>query len=492
MEDQIYRNLPKGYNPNITINERREKTYNPPPISSQRANADYYSIKKELDVYQMLKINKKMTKNIQYFTYKNKIYKFDELPWETMYKTPEEKLITEEKLFSSTQKSFLDQHKHRIKSEGQTPISASYFRSRRREGSDGTTQKEIQNLFLYHQKILKILLYYFILKLNTLVRTSGYDLPQHAWTNYFVNDYQVIKIKYHQSLNLYNYILMVEVYRHNKHNGFTFYLEIYFRPENMTIWIGKSHLVGIQSQDNLVFKDLDYPIKSVKNNKKLSGIPIQDTDKQILNQKYQELEDYETREKEIKSRSYNAFERDINYNKGHKCFKPNGELLIDAKTSNDCLSFNPKIKQVGVWDRECSTDSECPFYKANKNYPNQFGGCIEGKCQLPLGMKRIGFKHYTKDKPICYNCHKKENILTSDGYYKIVDRQCSGIECNMCCDHQKDKTLYQKQVSPDYAFENDQTVREKHNDILNKMGLGVNKFIIDVPQKDVTNDESLV
>ena len=25
---------------------------------------------------------------------------------------------------------------------------------------------------------------------------------------------------------------------------------------------------------------------------------------------------------------------------------------------------------IGVYDTHCRTDKECPFYKANKNYPN--------------------------------------------------------------------------------------------------------------------------
>ena len=34
-------------------------------------------------------------------------------------------------------------------------------------------------------------------------------------------------------------------------------------------------------------------------------------------------------------------------------------------------------KLYGVWDRECKSDSECSYYKANKNYDNTYGKCLK-------------------------------------------------------------------------------------------------------------------
>ena len=108
------------------------------------------------------------------------------------------------------------------------------------------------------------------------------------------------------------------------------------------------------------------------------------------------------------------------------------DIIDRSKTDYVCYN-NPLIKQEelcqdGYWDKPCKTNNECPFYQANKNYPNYRGGCdMNGRCELPLGMKPIAFKNYDKMfKPWCYNCKSLEPE---------------------CCD---------KQHNPDYAFSLDQ------------------------------------
>ena len=71
------------------------------------------------------------------------------------------------------------------------------------------------------------------------------------------------------------------------------------------------------------------------------------------------------------------------------------------------IDGTPK-KYYSLWDKKCSEDTECPYYKSNKNYPNNRGGCINnGFCEFPVGVKRLGFKKYIDtnlNKPLCYNC----------------------------------------------------------------------------------------
>jgi len=81
-------------------------------------------------------------------------------------------------------------------------------------------------------------------------------------------------------------------------------------------------------------------------------------------------------------------------------------------------------KNKTVWDRPCVSNTDCPFYQANKNYPNYRGGCDNGYCEMPLGVKRVGFTLYD-GKPMCHGCP-----LTNPS----------------CCE---------KQENPDYAFELD-------------------------------------
>ena len=83
---KIYRNSPSGYNTHQDYLERREKVYNPQPVTSPRISSDYYSIKKELTTYQIIDIVKKLVSQIDYFTYKSNVYKILDLPMETLYK----------------------------------------------------------------------------------------------------------------------------------------------------------------------------------------------------------------------------------------------------------------------------------------------------------------------------------------------------------------------------------------------------------------------
>lgn len=117
------------------------------------------------------------------------------------------------------------------------------------------------------------------------------------------------------------------------------------------------------------------------------------------------------------------------------------DIANEAREANEvdeggeCID-NPNIKTESTcpttWDKRCSINEECPFYQANKKYPNYFGGCESGYCQMPLGIKRTGYRKYDKNsKALCYD---------ADGVGG------TRAECNT-----DDK--------PDYAFELDQFQR---------------------------------
>jgi len=110
-------------------------------------------------------------------------------------------------------------------------------------------------------------------------------------------------------------------------------------------------------------------------------------------------------------------------------------------------STGVKPKPVMQWDRRCESNEECPFYQANKNYKNYYGGCIDGYCQMPLGLRQIAYRSYDKSsKPMCYNCRDKSNPY--------------------CCEDQKNKSKYPTLKSPDYAFPLDQYSRmERRKDL---------------------------
>lgn len=104
----------------------------------------------------------------------------------------------------------------------------------------------------------------------------------------------------------------------------------------------------------------------------------------------------------------------------------------DPYTSNKALCNSPldetgqiKKKQT-YWDRPCEKDADCPFFQANKNYMNYRGGCVDGYCELPIGVRRQSWRLYDPTtKPLCHGC------------------PTSNMQC---CD---------QQYPPDYAFELD-------------------------------------
>lgn len=502
-DNKIYKNLPIGYNNSDTFLERREQVYNPSPIINQRLSHNYYSIKNEISTVQAIDIINKMESPIEYFTYKDNIYKFSDLPMKTLYKDDgkSKNLISDQKLFSSTQKSFLDEQENKYQTErdelskeltkqdsqpaysvnvptpdpklvAKLPIKSSYFISNE---LSGLKEIKFNNLLKDHQIIIKSLLYHFILQFNIAVRNSNYDLPYHQWTNFSITDYQIVKIQQHSELNLYLITFLVEVFRENKHYGFSIYLDMYYRAEKNKIWISKSKLIGTVSQSDIVFKKFgNYNTNAAK---KLDTYPITEIDESILDDLYTKMQNFNYRDKNSQSLTYDFQSRDLDLNAGHKCFKPDGLEYPDAKTSNACLSIDPVINKTGVWDKECKVNSDCPFFQANKNYPNNFGGCKSGKCELPVGMSVIGFKHYNKDKPLCYNCKMKDEVITANGNTIIKERVCSGIECNKCCDIQHSKNIYPNLKSPDFVFENDQIERVKYKDYLIQNGLGVDSLL---------------
>ena len=123
--------------------------------------------------------------------------------------------------------------------------------------------------------------------------------------------------------------------------------------------------------------------------------------------------------------------------------------LTTEQSKQECESpytvFGDLKYNKTYWDKPCSSNKDCPFYKANKNYPNTRGKCIDGYCEMPLGVNRKGYTKFDPDnKPFCYQCKDKDIN---------------------CCDNQRKGILKGKTdlKSPDYAFSNDAEDREKNN-----------------------------
>ena len=141
---------------------------------------------------------------------------------------------------------------------------------------------------------------------------------------------------------------------------------------------------------------------------------------------------------------YACFNIDSTLNNGTNYFLP-------FYNKNDCEATRDpygRSKPIGVYDKPCKSNDECPFYKANGNYKNDFGKCLKtGYCEMPIGIYRIGYKYYDDSKkPMCYNCDSKRKEIFSD-----IDKCCNDQYTNIY--KKTDKYPFLK--TPDYAFEND-------------------------------------
>lgn len=117
------------------------------------------------------------------------------------------------------------------------------------------------------------------------------------------------------------------------------------------------------------------------------------------------------------------------FDPSYRCYgDPNirQKALCDSKF--DPQQF-PKEHET-IWDQPCIKDEDCPYYKANQNYPNTRGGCMKGGiCEMPVGIKRVAYRKVEKNapyQPFCYGCKDP-----------------------------KDPDCCSRQQKPDYAFPND-------------------------------------
>lgn len=148
----------------------------------------------------------------------------------------------------------------------------------------------------------------------------------------------------------------------------------------------------------------------------------------------------------------------------YACYDIDGTIK-DVDTRERCAAAE------GVWDTPARSDSECPFYRANQNYNNRRGGImredgeattVEGRCEMPVGTKRIGYKYFSDDpthQPWCYNC--KIGVDGQPGSY------------GPCCKEQEQAIAagYSSMVTPDYVFEGDVLERKQDQASLAAKGL---------------------
>ena len=271
---------------------------------------------------------------------------------------------------------------------------------------------------------------------------------------YELFSYTLVNDKNIDGISNKNIILNIAFYKHLKEEYYTIQLNANYNGFNNTIRINQIDILGINEEENITFSDLKKPKQkycllndnNLKENKffskysnKFNTTKLEKchNDKLVNNKLTLDLYKKEFNENEVKDflKYKETMKKNGEENKKYKCF------LKDGFNESTCKAYSLSKKTSGVYDKPCNYNEECPFYKKNKNYENSRGGCIKGYCEMPLNIKRVGYKVYlSKHKPFCHNCNKKN---------------CLGDDCFTCCDEQKDKNKYPNLKSPDYMFTND-------------------------------------
>ncbi len=103
-----------------------------------------------------------------------------------------------------------------------------------------------------------------------------------------------------------------------------------------------------------------------------------------------------------------------------KCFFKSSDtifptVLHSIKQKQDCIRLN------GVWDKPCTDDTECQYYKLDKR-----GSCnkLTGYCNLPKGMKHLSYHlALPESQPLCADCPIKGEDIEPDYTCCYQDKQ---------------------------------------------------------------------
>jgi len=260
--------------------------------------------------------------------------------------------------------------------------------------------------------------------------------------NFEIFKYKIINIYYLNSDILKPvYVIEITLYRHTDFYINTFSFIGYIKENNPYLinvkYVGRNPTDTVLQPDAYNDKTINQKIINSDFN---NDLPFEQDPDAIVSISKKHKEQYKLKNQ------YACF--NINYDPNKK-----NEYILPYTSLDTCQSSFDRYgrsKEVGLYDKPCKEDKDCPFFKINNNYDNNFGSCkSDGYCELPTNMKAVGYRYYIdKEKPLCYNC-------LSDKFQVITT-------LDTCCDEQYDKTKYPFLKSPDYSFLNDDLERKNY------------------------------
>ena len=145
----------------------------------------------------------------------------------------------------------------------------------------------------------------------------------------------------------------------------------------------------------------------------------------------------------------------IENSEDYSCIGDDERLISRRACESPYNVFGEPKSHPTVWDKPCKKNKDCPFYQANKNYPNQRGKCLStGICEFPVGVLRTSYTKYNdraEYTPFCYQCRNPTDPNCCKEQVHLVELQ-----------KKHPKQDYSHLKSPDYVFTNDTEDRDKY------------------------------
>jgi hypothetical protein len=169
----------------------------------------------------------------------------------------------------------------------------------------------------------------------------------------------------------------------------------------------------------------------VINSNMIDNIPMKKATTVILNNQIREEENGEYEVTSVKRtqtilnklsiRYQSKTNEDSQFDPRYRCFD-NPDIVSKGLCESQFDELGRPKKRPTFWDRPCEKNEECPFYQANKNYKNYRGGCIDGRCEMPIGINQVAYRLYDpKSLPMCHNCKTVSNPYCCDEQYPSPD-----------------------------------------------------------------------
>jgi hypothetical protein len=190
----IYRPAPLSYMENVpeTIMQMDPYSLN----RNLRTAGKYYTIRDEINYFDLNKIIKIIQTKHKYFKLNNKIYKLNDIKYQTLTKN------------------------------------------------------------IYMSQTLKYLLLNFLIQFNVAVKRTNVGTPYHQFTPFHIISISIIKLLYNKQINIYNYILTCELYRKNKRNSVNLYIEILYKADKDLVILNRIIGIGFRNDDQIAFNKL--------------------------------------------------------------------------------------------------------------------------------------------------------------------------------------------------------------------------------------------